>query len=519
MEMNTTDRYSERIRYDKNSNVSNVARYGMNNLRSYGVIDSLEITRNGNQLVAIEDHAEKDLTYTGASDFVDGTDLSEEYTYDGNGRLTKDTNRGIGSITYDPCNNPQSITFTGTNGIEYAYASDGTKLRTVHKVSGIGGTVTRDTTDYLGNLVMRNRHLGMCRFEGGYVSFDNDTIDGWHYYIHYMGNNRMVVNSDGTIEQVTHYYPYGGVIGDISTNENLQKYKFEGKELDRTFGLDNYDIHARQYFAMAPMWDRIDPLTEDNPQFSPYSYCFGNPVNYGDYDGFIPSVYAAALMSALAYGEDNNDNYKEYQKDLNRQDWYTSTLIDNSVLSDFWTGLECVLFEHRLGNGEVDEYVLAFAGTDPLSAIDWVNDIEQIYGNSPQYDLAISIAKDVNIIVEGFELTYVGHSLGGGETTAASMATGNHGITFNSAAVSDETLERNGIDPSMPANVDNYVASGIRIPFTNTRIGGDIVNNLQGKAGLHLRGNIHEVYTGPIPTHTKDTMIKALHQKDLRQVF
>ena len=91
MEMNTTDRYSERIRYDKNSNVSNVARYGMNNLRSYGVIDSLEITRNGNQLVAIEDHAEKDLTYTGASDFVDGTDLSEEYTYDGNNDVDWDS--------------------------------------------------------------------------------------------------------------------------------------------------------------------------------------------------------------------------------------------------------------------------------------------------------------------------------------------------------------------------------------------------------------------------------------------
>ncbi len=100
-----------------------------------------------------------------------------------------------------------------------------------------------------------------------------------------MGNNRMVINKNGTVEQVTHYYPYGGVIGDISTNENLQKYKFEGKELDRTFGLDNYDIHARQYFAMAPMWDRIDPLAEDNPQFSPYSYCMGDPVNFGDYNG------------------------------------------------------------------------------------------------------------------------------------------------------------------------------------------------------------------------------------------
>ncbi len=118
---------------------------------------------------------------------------------------------------------------------------------------------------------------------GGYVSFNsNGGIDGLHYY---MSNYHMVVNSNGTTEQVTHYYPYDGVIGDISTNESVQKYKFEGKEFDRTFGLDNYDIQARQYFAMAPMWDRIDPLTEDNPQFSPYSYCMGDPVNLGDYNG------------------------------------------------------------------------------------------------------------------------------------------------------------------------------------------------------------------------------------------
>ena len=96
----------------------------------------------------------------------------------------------------------------------------------------------------------------------------------------------MVVNKNGTKEQVTHYYPYGGVIGDISTNESVQKYKFEGKELDRTFGLDNYDIHARQYFAMMPSWDRIDPFAEFHFKGSPYMYCAGNPVNYGDYDGY-----------------------------------------------------------------------------------------------------------------------------------------------------------------------------------------------------------------------------------------
>lgn len=126
----------------------------------------------------------------------------------------------------------------------------------------------------------------MYLFDGGYASFNNDTINSWHYYIQdYLDNNRMVVNKNSTVEQVTHYYPYGGVIGDISTNESFQMYKFEGKELDRTFGLDNYDIHARQYFAMMPSWDRIDPLAEKDYGISPYVYCHGNPVSHIDRNG------------------------------------------------------------------------------------------------------------------------------------------------------------------------------------------------------------------------------------------
>ncbi len=171
------------------------------------------------------------------------------------------------------------------SSIEYIYAADGTKLRTIHRPAS--STALTDSIDYIGNLILKNGQPSMYLFEGGYASFDtNGAVDGWHYYIQdYMGNNRMVVNRNDTTEQVTHYYPYGGVIGDISTNENVQKYKFEGKELDRTFGLDNYDIHARQYFAMAPMWDRIDPLAEKYYGISPYSYCGGDPVNKGDYEG------------------------------------------------------------------------------------------------------------------------------------------------------------------------------------------------------------------------------------------
>ncbi|MBR5716674.1 MAG: hypothetical protein IKX59_08810 [Bacteroidales bacterium] len=125
-----------------------------------------------------------------------------------------------------------------------------------------------------------------------YVTRLSEAVEIGHYYIQdYMGNNRMVVNKNGTVEQVTHYYPYGSVIGDISTNENVQKYKFEGKELDRTFGLDNYDIHARQYFAMAPMWDKPDSKSEEYYHLSPYVYCGGDPLNIFDKDGKQPTKY------------------------------------------------------------------------------------------------------------------------------------------------------------------------------------------------------------------------------------
>lgn len=107
--------------------------------------------------------------------------------------------------------------------------------------------------------------------------------------VDYQGSHRMVVNREAapgdTPEQVTHYYPYGGVIGDISTNENLQLHKFESKELDRTFGLDWYDIHARNYFAMLPTWDRPDSEAEKYYGIGPYVYCAGDPVNRCDYDG------------------------------------------------------------------------------------------------------------------------------------------------------------------------------------------------------------------------------------------
>ena len=120
------------------------------------------------------------------------------------------------------------------------------------------------------------------------MSFTSAGKPEFHYYIKdHLGSIRVVCDRNGNAEQVNHYYPYGGLIGDLSTDDNKQKYryKYNGKEFDRMHGLDTYDYGARQYNPADIIWDRMDPLCEKYYHINPYVYCGGNPVNRIDPDG------------------------------------------------------------------------------------------------------------------------------------------------------------------------------------------------------------------------------------------
>lgn len=95
----------------------------------------------------------------------------------------------------------------------------------------------------------------------------------------------MVGDGGGDVEQVNHYYPYGGLIGNLSTNPDKQKYKYNGKEYDTMHGLNTYDYGARQYDGTKIVWDRMDKLCEKKPWNNPYIFCAGNPVRYINPDG------------------------------------------------------------------------------------------------------------------------------------------------------------------------------------------------------------------------------------------
>ena len=269
------NRFSENVtNYDKNGNIKGLQRYGQTGASAYGLIDNLTFTLNGNQLSRVDD-AVMASAYGGGFEFKDGVKQVGEYTYDANGNLTKDLNKGITDIQYNCLNLPSAVTFSDGSTITYVYAADGTKLRTVHK---IGGATT--TTDYCGNVVYENGAQKLLITEEGYITLSDNK---YYYYLKdHQGNNRVVINQSGAVEETNHYYLFGGV---FASSTSTQPYKYNSKEYDTKKGLNWYDYGARHYDAVLGRFMTVDPLAEKYYSESLYTYCYSNPINCIDPNG------------------------------------------------------------------------------------------------------------------------------------------------------------------------------------------------------------------------------------------
>ena len=265
--------YATNYSYDKNGNLLHLRRGGQTGLSGTGIIDNLSFTLNGNQLKAVNDDAT--ATASNGFEFKDGAKLATEYTYDANGSLIKDLNKGI-EIQYNLLNLPSQVKFSDGSTITYTYGADGVKLRTVHK---IGGVTT--TTDYCDNVIYENGTAKQLLTEEGYVSLSDKK---YHYYLKDLqGNNRVVTDQAGGMEEANYYYPFGGVF--LSSGNDVQAYKYNGKELDTKKGLNWYDYGAREYDAVLGRFTTMDPSSESYYSTSPYAYCGNNPVNRIDPTG------------------------------------------------------------------------------------------------------------------------------------------------------------------------------------------------------------------------------------------
>lgn len=169
----TTSKLSETgFNYDLNGNINNLKR---NETAANVWMDNLAYTYTGNQLLKVADTGDK---FAG---FVDdpANNATNDYTYDANGNMTRDLNKGIGTsltdptniITYNYLNLPETVT-KGGNNIRYIYDAAGRKLT---QVTTFGSQ--QKQTDYASEFQYENDQLQFIGHEEGRIAIaSNKTI-------------------------------------------------------------------------------------------------------------------------------------------------------------------------------------------------------------------------------------------------------------------------------------------------------------------------------------------------------
>ena len=272
----------------------------------------------------------------------------------------------------------------------------------------------------------------------------------------------IVVSVPGWGQDTSGTYTYSGKKEErtnIPINNNLPNGQFEGRciscelaEEDRArsklFGWSGYtDFDEESYIQIQPQTKAPCP---DDPE--------------GFNSATQPGAFEGAVMSEFTYGnkKTRDDCKKKLVEDYDWEVADEEAIKMGIKLHDEISGLDCTLLKKRDGSG----YVLAFAGTDPKKNVSWDN-IKQIINPFSELKLTervselLAIAPDVRTDIYQFlfgmdvqylqamtnaitlkeklgdnaDITFVGHSLGGGLASLASLVTDCPALTYNPAAL------------------------------------------------------------------------------------
>ena len=114
-------------------------------------------------------------------------------------------------------------------------------------------------------------------------------------------------------------YYASGVPMAQSWGRDTQPYLYNGKEFVEAQGWNTYDYGFRGYYAPIGRFTTIDPLAEQTPWQSPYSYANNNFINAIDYMGLMQVLnWCAVDGNGNVKGWGRNGDYFVYEVD---DDW------------------------------------------------------------------------------------------------------------------------------------------------------------------------------------------------------
>jgi RHS repeat-associated protein len=382
----TPDYFLERLSYDKNGNIQTLFRNGdmdSNNMVPEVIIDNLVYTYNQQNPNQLEIVADLSGMPQGFKDDVDSNydpDNSIDYTYDANGNMISDENKGITNIIYNHLNLPVEIEFGANGKITYLYNATGQKVS--KHVENFVSSDDNITTYLSGGFQYKNTELQFFPHAEGYVNAAlvevtcitcrpavityTRSYDYVFNYTDHLGNIRVSYGVDPStggvkIMEQNHYYPFGLKHTNYNSDvllysksssgtgklkfmppaavEPSYKYKYNGKELQDELGLNMYDYGARNYDPALGRWMNIDPLSENSRRWTPYNYAYNNPMYFVDPDGMQADdwvhvngemLYDSRVVDQASAEEHYGGNAAYYSNGTQ----YTSVQGDNIELGD-----------------------------------------------------------------------------------------------------------------------------------------------------------------------------------------
>jgi len=176
--------------YDANGNILSLKRYGWIS-RSKLLIDDLSSAFKGNQLHQVIDASGRHEGFHGSGA------AGEAYSYDANGNMTKDMNKGI-YVSYNHMNLANHIEKSSSEYVQYEYDANGLKRgkRVFHN-----GTLAK-SKDYIGDYVYENGAIRYLNHDEG-ILVPHSTGSGWvyHYYLKdHLGSVRLTFAVQGEEE-------------------------------------------------------------------------------------------------------------------------------------------------------------------------------------------------------------------------------------------------------------------------------------------------------------------------------